>query len=626
VSADAGTGYAPIDAYAIIGDTRSAALVCRDGSIDWLCWPRFDSPSIFAALLDDDRGGFFRIRPVVDCEVERRYLPDTVILETTFFTDSGSCVLRDLMPVASEADQRRVLLAEREILREVEGLTGEVELEIIYAPRPDYACRRPRLESRGALGIWCGSDGEGLYLRSETPLEVAADRMTATGQTTIRAGQRLSVSLSYTQQAPAVLPPLGDAVQERIARTAAWWQAWANRCQYTGPYRSAVVRSALTLKLLTFSPSGAIVAAPTTSLPEQIGDEKNWDYRFCWLRDASFTAHALYELGHDEEATAFINWALHTTRLRWPELRVLYDVYGRDPKPERELTHLEGYGGSAPVRVGNGAQGQLQLDGYGTVIDLALMYIERGGQLDADTARMLKDLGRTICARWREPDSGIWELRGKRQPYTHSKVMAWVALDRMITLHERHGLDIPVYRYVAERSAVRAEIEQRGFNLRLNTFTQTLGGNQLDAAVLVMPLYGFIDAGHLRMRATVDAIQEHLGDGPLIYRALPNGVPDEGTFGICAFWAVECRAKAGDLEVAQAQFEQLLGYANDVGLFAEEIDARTGAALGNFPQGFTHIGLINAALTLHACQQAKLHGALFDDDRLDLDLEEEMSE
>jgi GH15 family glucan-1,4-alpha-glucosidase len=623
VSADAGTGYAPIDAYAIIGDTRSAALVCRDGSIDWLCWPRFDSPSIFAALLDDDRGGYFRIRPVVDCEVERRYLPDTVILETTFFTDSGSCVLRDLMPAASEAEQRRVFLAEREILREVEGLTGEVEIEIIYAPRPNYARRHPRLESRGAIGIWCGTDGEGFYLRSEVPLEVTSDRLTATGSTTIRAGERIFLSLSFTQQAPATLPALGDAAQERIALTATWWQAWAARCQYEGPYRNAVVRSALTLKLLTFSPSGAIVAAPTTSLPEHIGDAKNWDYRFCWLRDASFTAHALYELGYEEEAKAFINWTLHTTRLRWPELRVLYDVYGRDPAPERELAHLEGYAGSAPVRVGNGAQGQLQLDGYGTVIDMALMYIERGGQLDADTARMLKDLGRTICERWREPDSGIWEQRGTRQPYTHSKFMAWFALDRLITLHERHGLDIPVYAFVAERSAIRAEIEQRGFNLRLNTFTQTLDGNHLDAAVLVMPLYGFIDAGHLRMRATVDAIQEHLGSGPLLYRVLPNGVPVEGPFGICAFWAVECRAKAGDLDIAQAQFEQLLGYANDVGLYAEEIDARSGAALGNFPQGFTHIGLINAALTLHACQQAKLQGTLLDGDRLDL---EEMPE
>lgn len=599
-------GYAPIDAYAIIGDCRSAALVARDGSIDWLCWPRFDSPSIFAALLDARRGGCFRVAPAGEAEADRRYIPDTPILETTFTTASGSVVLRDLMPVASEEDKRRVLLPEHEILREIEGVSGEVELEVRFEPRPAYGRREPRLVQRGMLGIWSKCDGAALYLRGDVPLEIAPDRMSATGTVTVREGERLHLSLSYSQDGPAVIPACGGAALERIEQTTAWWQEWASRARYDGPYREHVVRSAITLKLLTYAPSGAVIAAPTTSLPEEIGGEENWDYRYCWLRDAALTVHALYGLGYNEEAEAFINWLLHATRLTWPEVRVLYDVYGKTRAVERELDHLEGYAGSSPVRIGNEARNQFQLDVYGEVLDAALQYIEHGGQFDRETMRMLRGLGDVVCRRWREPDAGIWESRDEPEHYTYSKVMCWVALDRLITLHDRYGLDVPVYTYMAERGTIRAEIEHWGFNLRLNAYARTLAGDGLDASMLAMPLYGYIEANHLRMRSTLTEIDKHLGDDGLIYRYLPeDGIPFEGAFGICSFWAVECEARAGEADAAEDRFRRILACANDVGLFAEEIEPQTGAALGNFPQGFTHIGLINAALALAEARAGK---------------------
>src|SRR5215211_5811824 len=428
--------YPPIEHYAIIGDCRSAGLISRDGSLDWLCLPRFDSPSIFAALLGAENGGRFLVRPIGEFRTERRYLANTNVLETVFHTSTGACVLRDLMSVSSEEDKRAYLTPEHEVLRELEGLEGVVEVEILYDPRPDYGRIRPLLEQRGAFGLWCEIDGEALVLRSELPLELTDGDRCARGAARIRSGERKYLSLTYSTEAPAVVPLLGEAARGRIERTVRWWQEWANRCAYEGPYRDGVVRSALTLKLMTYAPSGALVAAPTTSLPETIGGVRNWDYRYCWLRDASFTLRALFALGYREEAEAYTGWLLHATRLTWPELQVLYDVFGEAKLPERELVHLEGYAGSRPVRIGNDAQGQLQLDVYGEVINGAARLLDRGGRFDRDTKRMLDGLGRTVCRRWREPDEGIWEGRSGRFHNTHSKVLCWVALDRLIEMHE----------------------------------------------------------------------------------------------------------------------------------------------------------------------------------------------
>jgi GH15 family glucan-1,4-alpha-glucosidase len=599
------SGYTPINDYAFIGDCRSAGLISREGSLDWLCLPRFDSPSIFAAVLDAENGGRFLVRPIGEFRTERRYLANTNVLETVFRTTTGACVLRDLMSVSSEEDKRAHLSPEHEVLRELEGLEGEVEVEVLYDPRPDYGRGRQRLEQRGAFGLWCEIDGEALVLRSELPLELTGGDHSARGVARIRSGERKCLSLTYSTEAPAVIPPLGEVARGRIERTVRWWQEWANRCIYEGPYRDAVVRSALALKLMTYAPSGALVAAPTTSLPEAIGGVRNWDYRYCWLRDASFTLRALFALGYREEAEAFLGWLLHATRLTWPELHVLYDVFGEAKLPERELEHLEGYAGSRPVRIGNDAQGQLQLDVYGEVI-YAARFLERGGRFDHDTSRMLNGLGQTVCKRWREPDEGIWEGRSGRFHHTHSKVLCWVALDRLVKMHEAGYLELSVDLFRANRDAIREEIETRGFNERIGSYTRTFDGEEMDASLLTLPLYGYIEGTNPRMRSTCARIHEKLARGGLVYRyeaRTDDGLPPgEGAFGICGFWAVECVARGGNAGAATLAFERLLSYANDVGLFAEEVDPDTGAALGNFPQAFTHIGLINAALTLEECR------------------------
>ena len=589
-----------ISDYAIIGDCRSAALISRDGSLDWLCWPRFDSPSLFGALLDQGKGGRFAVRPVHSFSAERRYVPDTNILETTFRTSSGTLQLTDLMPVCSEADKRRELWPQHQILRAVECPAGEVEVELVCDPRPDYARTRPRLRDRGALGIHYEHRDTVLVLRSDLPLALSADGGGVRGHAVLRAGERRHVSLVFSQGEPAVIPPLGAPAERKIRMSAEWWRQWASRCTYTGPRRAAVVRSALTLKLMAYAPSGAVVAAPTTSLPEHPGGSRNWDYRYCWLRDASLTLQALFDLGYPAEAEAFLGWLIHTTRISWPELKILYDVYGRTDLKERQLDRLGGFGGARPVRVGNAAEGQLQLDVYGEVLDAVYQFVQRGGGLDRATARMLIGFGDTVCRRWREPDDGIWEVRAARRQHTYSKAMCWVALDRLLRLHAAGLLHAPAARLARERDAIGEEIERHGFDPALQSYVSVLGGDTLDAALLQLGRYGYADPASPRMRGTLAAVHARLGRNGLLYRYREDDglAPGEGAFGICSFWAVTAQALGGDRRGAAEAFERLLGYANDVGLFAEEIDPATGAALGNFPQAFTHVGLIDAALTL----------------------------
>ena len=595
----------PIQDYAIIGDCRSAALVSRNGSIDWLCWPRFDSPSIFAALLDD-HGGRWRIAPQAAFRSERRYLPNTNVLETRLQSDEGTVILTDLMPVASEEDKHRLIVPDHEILRRVECERGEPEIEMIFDPRPQYGVRPARLRGAGKLGLRVETDIGLLVLRTDMPIGILSDGR-ARARLRLRTGDVRYASLTFADEWPAILPPLGEPSHESIARSVAWWSDWASRLTYDGPRRDAVLRSALALKLLVYAPSGAVVAAPTTSLPERVGGNLNWDYRFCWLRDASLTVRALFGLGCAEEAAAFVSWLLHSTRLTRPELRILYDVDGNLPRAERTLDHLTGYRGSQPVRIGNAATGQLQLDVYGEVIDAVTRFVREGGDLDRETQQMLRAFGRYVCRNWRRPDEGIWEPRSGKDHHTHSRVLCWTALDRLLKLHERGYLrGAPADEFEHNHTLIRREVEERAWNARLRSYAARLGGEDLDASLLLLPWYGFVDPASPRMKQTYVRIRERLGGGgPLLYRYRTGESPGEGAFGICSFWGAEYLALGGGSpQEAEDTFTRLLGYGNDLGLFAEEIDAETGDAVGNFPQAFTHVGLINAALSL----QRRLQG------------------
>jgi GH15 family glucan-1,4-alpha-glucosidase len=599
--------HAPgIGDYAVVGDCRSSALISRSGSVDWLCWPRFDSPSIFGALLDHQKGGHFAIGPAGPSTVERQYVGSTNVLETTFRTDTGTLRLTECMPVAAEREKRRQLWPARHLLRVVECVDGEIDVQVHCAPRPDYARAMPAVHDRGALGIFYEHGASVFVLRSEIPLTASPASGAAGGTMWLRSGERRYVSLVFAETEPVVLASLGATTESQLRTSLRWWDTWGSRCTYQGPYRAAVLRSALTLKLMSHAPSGALVAAPTTSLPETLGGVRNWDYRYCWLRDASLTLQALFGLGYADEAEAFLAWLLHATRLTQPELQTVYDVYGESRLPERELPHLRGFADSRPVRVGNDARSQLQLDVYGEVVDAVYEFVRRGGRIAPRTARMLVGLGKTVCRRWREPDEGIWEIRGGRRQHTYSKAMCWVALDRLLKMREAGHvrLRMPAEHFARERQTIRQEIERRGYNARLRSYVSVLDGDDVDASLLLLARFGYIDPRAPRMLSTRACIDERLSVNGLLYRYRDHAdglPPGEGAFGICGFWDVACRARQGDVNGATLAFEHLLSFANDVGLFAEETDPRTGAALGNFPQAFTHVGLIDAALTLEDC-------------------------
>ncbi len=598
------SNYPPIKDYGLIGDCGSAALVSRDGVVEWMCWPRFDSPSIFAAILDRQKGGCFRIGPTADATVHRRYVPNTTVLETTFITETGVLRLTDLMPVnALEAYQAR-MWPDHQLLRKVECLEGEVEVELLCVPRPNYGLTEPRMTRRGELGIFYESRGHVYVLRSEFSLRLTPDQGEAYGKETLRRGEQRFTVFTFDTAEPAIIPPLGDYADDLLDTTIEYWQDWTSRCTYDGQHKEQVVRSLLTLKMMTFAESGALVAAPTTSLPETIGGERNWDYRYCWLRDATMTLNAIVSLGYFEEGEAFLFWLLQATRITLPDLSVMYDVFGNAADEERNLDHLEGYRRSSPVRVGNLAKDQLQLDMYGEVVIAAYDYVHMGERsLTRLQSKMLSELGDAVCDKWRQPDEGIWEVRSGPQQNTYSKAMCWVALDRLVSLHEEDYIKVDVDRFVRERDAIREMVETKGYNESLESYTMTLEGEHLDASLLLMAIEGYIEPNHPRMRSTWECIQERLGRDGLIYRydaedGLPKTKGHEGAFGMCCFWATEYLARCGEVEKAEAHFEELLEYANDLGLYAEEIEPETGDALGNFPQAFTHIGLINSALQI----------------------------
>ena len=584
---------ARIHDHAAIGDGRSVALVARDGTIDWLCWPMFDSPAIFSSLLDSDRGGSWRIGPVAPARISRAYRPDTNVLETRYTTETGGVLLTDAMSVEDPRDLPR---NNHEIVRRVACEDGSVEIEVVFAPRPDFARRKGKLRATRALGLRCEVGSQLYALHGERALAVDGD--VATARFTLHAGECARFALTFDDDI-ATIPLLGSHADARIEIAAQWWRGWLSQLTYDGPDRALVTRSLLATKLLSFAPSGAIIAAPTTSLPERVGGDHNWDYRFCWLRDASFTARAFYDLGFHDDGAAFCSWLLHATRLTRPELRILYDVYGEAPKHEQILTGLRGYRDSRPVRINNAATSQLQLDCYGEVLDAAI-WLHHHDSLDQETQSMLVDLGHYVLAHWQLPDHGIWEHRGEPQHHTHSRVLCWTALDRLRTLRRKNlvrRLDADALEHACR--AIRADVEANGWNEAIQCYTDVYGETELDASVLLLPYYGFAEATSPRMVSTYRRIEARLRAGPGLYWRNERGIAKrEGAFGICTAWLIDYLVRAGRHREAREMFRQFAAYANEVGLFAEEVDVHTGEAVGNFPQAYTHVGVLSAALAL----------------------------
>ena len=599
--------FRPIAAYGLLADCNSAALVDRYGSVDWLCVPRYDSDAVFSRILDPD-AGHWSIRPVGSYSTERRYLPGTLVIETTFTTDTGRVRLLDAMGFApGQRGHELGFDAPHELLRGVEGVSGEVELEMELAPRPEYGLMKPliRLEDGGARTFGAGRLG----LSSAAPLELD-DEATIRASFSVAEGNRIGFSLRWApaeQKEPPAPSPPGE-VFDRIEDTAEAWRSWeAEHDIYEGPNKELVRLSSRVLKGLTYRPTGAIVAAPTASLPETVGGERNWDYRFSWIRDSSLTIEALYIGACSDEAEEFVSFMTSSAGGRAGEgsLQIMYGIGGEHDLSERELRHLRGWRDSAPVRVGNGAWDQVQLDVYGELLNSLWLYQERLGDLHPEIQQFVADLADTAARRWKETDSGMWEMRGEPRHHLSSKVLCWVALDRAVKLADQLGRYAKKEEWTAERDRIRDAVLTRGWSEEKQAFAQSFDSDELDAAQLLMPVLGFLPAGDERMKSTIDAIADELTEGGLVLRYKneeglnADGLSgEEGTFTICSFWLVACLAQAGEVDRAQRLFDQLTGYANDLGLLAEEIDTANDEQLGNFPQAFSHIGLIIAAYEL----------------------------
>jgi GH15 family glucan-1,4-alpha-glucosidase len=595
--------YTPIKDYAYIGDGRSAALVSKDGSIDWLCWPRFDSPSIFGALLDVIQGGFWKIAPKDYNLTKRNYRKNTLVLETVFQCDHGVIKLTDCMPVAFGRSSRH-LSPEQELIRCIECIAGTVEISVLFLPAPDFGLTRVKYYryDKSSLRFNCNSGT--LLLVSDMYI----DETTGRGSVHLNQGECRYMSLSFTRDNPLIFPLLEHCIKNRIDQTANGWSNWSNTCTYDGPYKEMVLRSAIVLKSLIYSPSGAIVAAPTTSLPEKIGGKFNWDYRFCWLRDSALTIRALTGLGFHQEAFAFGSWLLYTTRLTRPRLQPLYDVYGGLARWEKVQSHLDGFRSSRPVRTGNAAAFQTQLDIYGEVISAVTLAQPEDRPTDRETEKMLLSFGKYICKTWKEPDEGIWESRSGKTQHTLSKVLCWAGLDNLVSLQKRSLISDKHHDlFTSTMALLRQAIEKNSYNVKMGIYTQNFGDTSLDLSVLMMSWYGFESAQTERMQSTFRVLSSKLhANGGLYHRNEQSMKRSEGTFGICSFWISEFLAKGGGtLLHAKEQFERVLQYANDCGLFSEEIDAGSGEFLGNFPQAFTHIGLINTALSIEEAGQVQ---------------------
>lgn len=593
----------PISDYALLSDCQGSALVGRDGSIDWACMPRFDAPALFARILDPD-AGHWRIGPDAPAQVQRRYLPESMVLRTEFHTDAGSVALTDALAFGPNEGEHHIgHSSPHVIVRRIEGLTGAVEVSVDLAPRAGYGLTEPVLVAEPG-GVRTRGGPYTYAVSSEIPLSACGSDARATVR--VEAGQVLHLALRVAAPwgaQPALLT--GAQMATMLDATISAWRSWSALHQtYDGPYAELIRHSGRVLQALTYAPSGAVVAAPTTSLPESIGGERNWDYRFCWVRDASLTLEALWVAACPHEAAEFFTFiatAAGGRVLAGKDLQILYGVGGERLVPEHELAHLAGHRDSTPVRIGNGAWDQVQIDVYGELLSAASLLADQVGRFDPVTAQFLVDVADTAATRWTDPDQGIWEIRGAPRHFVYSKLMCWVALDRAVALADMLNAADRVPAWAATRDQIRDAIEAEAWSERAGAFTQSFGSDELDASNLMLQLTGFLPATDPRMRATVEAIATRLSDGRgFVYRYLaPDGLEGgEGTFAICSFWLVQCLAEIGELDRARTLFERLIGFANDVGLLAEEIDTTTVELLGNFPQAFTHIGLINAAYAL----------------------------
>ncbi|WP_411147898.1 glycoside hydrolase family 15 protein [Streptomyces sp. A30] len=591
--------YLPIAEHGLIGDLRSVALVGTDGTIDWYCCPSFDAPSVFASILDAEKGGCFELAASVPARTKQFYFPDTNVLITRFYTEDGVGEVQDFMPV----DGSSVEIERHRLIRRVVCVRGSIPFRTRVAPRFDYGAQPHTVRMVGDVAVFESAELS-LGLTATVPLEV--EGLDARADFKLAEGESAVFALDQVGGEVAPRRCARTEAEEQFTTTVAYWRSWLSASKYRGRWREMVHRSALTLKLLTYAPTGAIVAAPTTSLPEELGGERNWDYRYVWVRDAAFCVYALLRLGFTGEAEAFMNFV---TRHISPgdgkpsgPLQIMYGIDGRTELPERELDHLEGHQGSAPVRVGNGAAEQLQLDIYGALIDSIYLYDKWAKPISSDQWDDVSALVDWVCEHWDQPDEGIWETRGGRKNFLYSRLMCWVAIERAIRMANRRGLPADLNRWREIRDTIYRRIMKRGWSEARQAFVQTEDGDVLDAAVLMMPLTKFIAPTDPKWLSTLDALTHDLVSDSLVYRYDPQASPDglhgdEGTFSICSFWYVEAMVHAGRIDEARLAFEKMLTYANHLGLYAEEI-SHTGEQQGNFPQAFTHLALISAAFNL----------------------------
>jgi len=600
--------YPPIGDYALIGDCHSAALVSRQGSIDWCCLPRFDSDSCFGRILDWNNGGYFQISPAGRCSSRREYLEKSLVLVTTFRSASGEARLIDFFAMRSGGAQR----PRREIIRIIEGVSGTLKFNVRFVPRLDFGEVKPWMRRSASGAFVAVGSNTGLLIFGDAPLELGNDH-DLESVLEVHAESRYHIGVQFLPPEDSERQHLAEKevprLEEHYEETLRWWRAWSAKikCQdgHGPPGRATgtgIARSAVVLKALCYAPTGAIIASPTTSLPEESGGERNWDYRFCWLRDSIFTVHALSNLGLQAEAEGMRRFIQRTASGNASELQVLYAVDGKRRVPEIDLPKLDGWRQSRPVRIGNGAAQQFQADMYGLVMELSWRWSQRGEQPDENYWTFLTAIVEVAIARRHLPDRGIWEIRSRPLHFVHSKVMCWAAVDGGIALAERHGLKAPLERWREERDGMRKDIEKRGYDRKRGIFVRSYGSKDLDAALLLLPAVDFVAWDDERMMRTTYAIREELARDGLIqrYKAKDGLAGKEGVFVACTFWLAECLAHQGRRSEARATFERACRCANDLGLFAEEFDPKRGEMLGNFPQGLTHLAHVSAALALEA--------------------------